>query len=228
MNYELEGRRILIIDPSSEHIGFAIMSCVGDSATIEKAGMLYASSSWDLGRKLHYMYHSIKYLVQHFQVNLIITEMFEMPKFRQMGISVIPTINNNLKMLSYEITSETGGTLDVLEWPISSWRKNLSISWVPAKKASGELIMTPKGNYKQDWKIPAKAKVEEFLKLKIPDQLLANSDLKLRKTPYDLSDCLAISIAYAIKNHYPIIKADLKIFENDHIMKILYTMRKKV
>ena len=228
MIYPLEGRKILFLDPSSEHMGFAIMTCSGDRAIIEKAGMLYASSSWDLGRKLHYMYSAIKYLVLNFQINTIVTEMFEMPKFRQMGISVIPTINNNLKMLSYEITSETGGSIEVVEWPISSWRKNLGISWVPAKKANGELIKTEKGNYKQDWKIPAKNKVEEFLKIKIPDQLLDNSSLKLRKTPYDLSDCLAISIAYALKHNYPIIKSSPEVFENQKIMTILYTMRKKV
>lgn len=228
MNYPLQGKRILFIDPSSEHLGWCIMSYQGNTALIEKSGMLYASSSWELGRKLHYMHHGLKYLVQNFQVNQIVTEMFEMPKFRQMGISVIPTINNNLKMLSYEITSETGGSLDVLEWPISSWRKNLGISWVPAKNSKGELLLTDKGNSKQDWKIPAKIKVEETLKIKIPDQILSNSDLKMRKTPYDLSDCLAISIAYAIKHHYPIIKSSENVFENDKIMTILYTMRKKV
>lgn len=229
MNYSLEGKRFLVIDPSSEHLGFCIMSCSGDTATIEKAGMLYASSSWDLGHKLHYMYEGIKYLVQYFRVNVIVTEMFEMPSFRQMGVSVIPTINNNLKMMAYELNCATGGDIQVVEWPVPSWRAQLGISsGIPALDKHGQIKLTKSGRAKKDFKIPAKNKVEEILNIKIPDKLLNNSDLKFRAVPYDLTDCIAISIAYALKHHYPIIKSSENVFENDKIMKILYTMRKKV
>ncbi len=215
-------KTLLCLDPSSDHLAWSIVSCEGKDALITNCGMLYATSSWELGHRLWYMNRGIRFLVDKFQAQTIVTEMFEMPRGRQQGISVIPTINNNLKILGYE------QDIEVFEYPVPSWRKELNISGIPALDKKGQLIKTKSGRPKKDFKVPTKLKVEEFLDIKIPEKLFNNSDLKLRAVPYDITDCLAISIAYLIKNRYNSIKSSPNMFENTELLKKLYTMRKKV
>ncbi len=190
--------------------------------------MLYASSSWDLGRRLSYMYKSLKFLVQYFSVSYIVTEDYVIPKFRQAGITVIPTINNNLKMLIWEIEEATGKVIDLNEVSTTTWRMHLGIKSVIATDSSGKQIVGPRGKPKKDWKVPCREKVEKDLKLALPDTILANSNLKQRKLPHDVSDVLGISVAEALALGYKQVIASPDLFTNSetiHCIKILYTMR---
>lgn len=216
----------LIIDPSAEHLGWAIMKIQNKKAVITNCGMLYASSSWPLGRRLHYLYKCLKFLVQYFQVNHIITEDFVIPKFRQSGITVIPTINNNLKMLIWELNSSTGSNIDLKEVSTTTWRKNLGISAIPSVSKNGLIKLTASGKHQKDWKVPCRQKVEQILAFKLPETLLANTSLKERVLPHDISDCLGIALAEALEQKCSPV-ANLEILTNSdtiHVVKIMYTL----
>ncbi len=226
LKYPRSGQIVLVLDPSSEHLGWSVMKLDSGTATITNSGMLYASSSWPLGRRLHYMYKSLKYLIGFFKIQFIVTEDFVIPKFRQSGITVIPTINNNLKMLIWEL----GNTIDLNEVSTTTWRKNLGISANPALDKKGQLILNSKGKSKKDWKVPCRTRVEEVLGLKLPKTLLANTNLKERVLPHDVSDCLGIALAEAISLGYPRLKANPDLFTNSEtiqVIKTLYTLIEK-
>lgn len=196
-------------------------------ATITNCGMLYASSSWPLGRRLHYMYKSLKYLIQYFQVDHIITEDFVIPKFRQSGITVIPTINNNLKMLCWELNLATGSKIDLKEVSTTTWRKNLGIQAIPAVDKKGLIKLNGRGKHQKDWKVPCREKVEALIGFKLPETLLANTSLKERVLPHDISDCLGIALAEAIELKCSQLQANPDLFTNPqtiHAIKILYTL----
>lgn len=220
MKYPREGQTILVLDPSAEHMAFSIVKLSSGTATITNSGMLYASSSWSLGRRLYYMYKGLKYIIEFFKVDYIVTEDFVIPKFRQSGITVIPTINNNLKMLIWEL----GNTIELNEVSTTTWRKNLGISSVPALDKKGQLMMSSKGKSKKDWKVPCRQKVEEVLCLKLPKTLLANTNLKERTLPHDISDCLGIAISECIALGYPKIKANPNLFTNSDTIQVIKTL----
>lgn len=222
-----QNKTLLILDPSSNHMAWSIMTLKGDEALIIKTGMLYASSSWDLGHRLFYMYQALKFIINYFSVNHIVTEDFVIPHFRQAGVSVIPTINNNLKMLAYEIEQESKEKIEIEFISVPTWRKHLGISSQPKVDKKGFIIRNKKGKEEKDYKIPCRVKVEEVLKFKLPAEVLANTNLKTRKLPHDISDCLGIAVAYAIKLGTPKIKINPKAFENEELIKNLFIMCKK-
>ncbi len=226
MNYPRNGECLLILDPSGEHLGWTIMKLKSGTATITNCGMLYASSSWELGRRLHYLYKCLKFLIQHFKVNHIVTEDFVIPKFRQSGITVIPTIINNLKMLCWELAPK--GELGLTEVSVPTWRRHLSISAIPLLDKKGKIVLNKKNKPVQDWKTPCATKVQEILKLKLPKEILANTSLSLRATPSDIGDVLGIAVGQAIELHYPKIVANSDLFDHPdtiYVIKMMYTMK---
>ncbi len=228
MNYPRNDDCLLCIDPSGEHCAWSIMKLKDGVAIITNCGMLYASSSWELGRRLNYLYKCLRFLIQYFQVNHIVTEDFVIPRFRQSGITVIPTIINNLKMLCWELNSETGGKIGLTEVSVPTWRKHLGISSIPLLDKKGQLVMNKRNKPVGDWKVPCAIKVQEVLKLKLPAEVLANTSLTPRALSNDISDVLGIAIGQAIELRYPKIQASPDLFDSKdtiHVIKIMFTMK---
>jgi len=227
LKYARNGEILLFIDPSSEHCAFAVATLKNGDFTITNCGMLYASSSWELGQKLYYIYQGLKLIIKHFSITHVITEDFVMPSFRQSGVSVLPTINNNLKMLAWELSlDEFKLTVEFIS--VSTWRHTLGISGEPALDKKGQLVLNKKGKPKKDFKVPTRRKVAELLKIELPVTILSCSNLKEKPLPHDITDCLAIACASAIGMHYPRVTSSPKMFKNEELLTKLYKMRKKV
>ena len=223
MKYPREGQILLILDPSGSSIGWTIAYLKAGTFQITNSGALMASSSWDLGRRLNYMYKGVKHLVQTFKVNLIVSEE-AIVAHGMAGAAVVPTIVNNLKMLTWDLQ----GGLELKTMHVDKWRKLLCISGVPAFDKKGKMITNKRGKQKKDFKVPTAQKVEEMLKFKLPAQILDNRSLKLKDLKNDVSDSLAIAIAYGMELGYPKIQADKDLFTKDETIlaiKALFMMK---
>lgn len=223
MKYPREGQVLLVLDPSSAAIGWSVVTLKSGVFQITNSGALLASSSWDLGRRLNYMYKGVKFLVREFKVNLIVSEE-AIVAHGMAGAAVVPTIVNNLKMLTWDLQ----GGLELITMHVDKWRKLLCISGVPAFDKKGKMITNKRGKQKKDFKVPTAQKVEEILKFKLPDKVLDNRSLKPKDLKDDTSDSLAIAIAFGMDLKYPRITANKDIFdcaETIRIIKVLYTMK---
>lgn len=224
MKYQRDSQVVLIIDPSSDCIGWTIAHLQNGVFTITNSGALTSSSSWELGRKLLYMYNGIKFLAQYYNVNCIVSEEAFVGRGKT-GSTVVPTIVNNLKMLVYDLK----GVFDLETITVDTWRKLLSITGVPLLNANGQLVLNKRGKPKKDFKVPCAIKVKEILKVDIPELILDNRSLKLKKLSDDVTDSLGIAIAFGMSLHYPQIRAEPDLFTGPstiHTIKILYTMIK--
>jgi Holliday junction resolvasome RuvABC endonuclease subunit len=180
---------------------------------ITKCGMIYCSSGWSMGKKLNYIYDAIMFLVLDNTVKHILTEAFFIPfGKRQMGVTIIPTINNILKMLAFDIYKESGSFIDVVEVPTTTWRK-----WL----GSGS-VKDDKG--KRDFKEPCRIKVIEHLGNILPEMVVSNTNLKPRKMPHDITDCLGIAVAHGKELRYPKIAASVDLFDDQKAINILNSL----
>ncbi len=215
MKYPKDGETVLIIDPSSDSIGWSIAKLSKDQFVITNSGALRATSSWSLGRRLFYMYRSIKLLCNHFKVTTIVSE--EAIIARGMaGAAVVPTIVNIIKMLAYELLE-----LDLVLLHVDSWRKQLGISGIPKVDKRGQLVLNKRGKPKKDFKEPCAQKVKEILKIDLPELILDNRNLRQSALKDDVSDSLGIAIAYGMSLNYPIIKASADIFTNSDTINVV-------
>jgi hypothetical protein len=108
----------------------------------------------------------------------VITESFFMnPKLRT-GMSVIPTINGFIEKSCAE------HKVDYAEVSPSTWRKQLDIKFIKDSKG------------KRDYKTPTKEEVENIIG-KLPAEIESNITRKMRATPHDVWDVLAITISEA-------------------------------
>jgi Holliday junction resolvasome RuvABC endonuclease subunit len=213
IKYAKDGENVLVLDPSSEHMAYCIVNPLNGVFNIIKCGMIYCSSGWTMGKKLNYIYDAIMFLVLDNSIKHIITEAFFIPfGKRQMGVTIIPTINNILKMLAYNIFKETGGYISVIEVPTTTWRK-----WL----GSGS-VKDDKG--KRDFKEPCRVKVIEHLGDILPQDVMSNTNLKPRKLPHDITDCLGIAIAHGLELRYPKIVASPDLFNDNKTLNILNSL----
>ncbi len=214
MKYLKDSESVLILDPASDSIGWTIASLKDGKFLITNSGALRATSSWPLGRRLLYMYKSIKTLCEFFKVKTIVSEE-AIVVHGMAGAAVVPTIVNNLKMLAWELQIE----LETLH--VDTWRKQLSITGVPKLDKKGQLVLNKRGKPKKDFKVPAAQKVKEVLKLELPKTLLDNRNLKQSAIKDDVTDSLAISIAYGMTLKYPKIEASGSIFDCPDTLQVI-------
>ena len=219
MIYSQDGKTVLFIDPAAELLGYTVMKFKDGVATVINAGAIYASSSWELGRRLFYMQKCLKWLLGHFKIDHIISEDFVMPKGRQSGVSVVPSVINLLRMLAYELKL----TMETISVP--TWHKNLGISSIPTLDKKGQLVLNARGKPKPDWKTPCRWKVAEILSIKLPKTIMTNTSLDQRDLPFDLTDSLGIALAWSIMHHYPKLVALPTLFETENISKTFYTFK---
>lgn len=177
---------ILAIDPSGEHLAYTFISVDlnANKAVITDSGMIWTKGTFTRGQRFEYMLKSLEWLMtkSSYTPTKIITEQFFINPRLRMGVAVIPIINGFIEMLCSKHSIEYN------ELPPPSWRKELNIK--PVYDAKG----------KRDYKTPTKQVVENTIK-SLPATVLSNVTLKERATPHDLTDSLAIGIAFCYKNN---------------------------
>jgi len=176
-------KRIIVLDPSTSHLSYVYLDLHKDKAVISRVGMLWTKDAWGMGQKLDYMHNALDALVEE-DLDEYHTEAYFVHFSRPVGISAIPTINNIFKMIIFR---KTGKEL-LKEISPTSWRKTLGIK--------AEII---KG--KKDFKVPTKNVVESLVG-KVPEEITSNITGKLRATPHDVTDAMAISLAIAKEKGY--------------------------
>lgn len=174
-------KKILVIDPSGSHLAYALAEVNGDTMTFTNVGMLWVSSKWELGQRLDYMYRGVKLLLnyEHIIVDSVYTEGFFMNKFKMSGVSVIPTINNNIQMAIHQIDTRVG----YKEVSPSTWRNVLGIKHVLNDKGA------------RDYKEPTAQMVKKMVTGKLPEQIVSNITGKQRDLPNDITDVMAITLS---------------------------------
>lgn len=179
---KLSSGYILVIDPSSEHLGYTVSKLDNNHLVIEDIGVLWTKSAWDRGERFTYMANAIQSFINDPRgiVECVSEAFFSNPKM-MMGSSVIPIINGIIEMEIFK----SGKPITYQEVPPTVWRKTLSIK--PAMV-----------NGKRDYKTPTKDKVEELLVFKFPDNIISNITGKDRQLPTDVPDVVAITLAAAI------------------------------
>lgn len=175
--------KLLAIDPSGSHLAYAIVELDLDNKEVHiiNAGMIWTPAAFERGERLRYMQSCIDSLLNNppyyeYVVDAVYSEQFfQNPKMLTGGASIIPTINNFLEMAC----SETG--IKYQELGPTTWRSILGIK--ATKDAKG----------KKDFKEPAKAYVERFIRL--PEKITSNVDGRPRNLPHDLTDAICVALA---------------------------------
>jgi len=198
-------QRLLVIDPSASHLAYVICEIEpGQSMTILRSGMLWTHDKWSLGKRLNYMKYNFTLLMKEFNVEKVYTEQYFMnPKMLSGGTAVIPTINAVLQMC----IDELGKPIEFEEIPPPSWRSILGIK--PSMTKVG-------AKTKRDYKEPTKAIVR--LSIQPPEQITSNITMKLRDTPYDIYDALAMVLALTKKANCNNLILDPKIFTDNELL----------
>jgi len=186
-------KTILVIDPSASHLAYCLADLNKEKNELQifYVGMLWTKSKWKRGLRFYYVqkcvYHLLNSLKDALPSAVYVEGFFANPK-QMFGSAVIPTINGLIECLTvpYKVA--------YFEIPPPTWRSNLGIK--PIKNSIG----------KRDYKVPTKAYVESILG-KLPDEIPSNSNDKMRTTPSDIADVLAITIA--IGKHHGLDKARL-------------------
>lgn len=172
-------KTLLVIDPSSSHLAYVLAVIDQNELVFHKVGMLWTHADWTVGQRLLYMFESFKVLLEQVPPpDSVYTESFFANFKMKTGMSMIPTVNNLLKMAIAKDDKRTGFS----EISPSSWRKTLGI----------KPVLTTEG---KDWKLPTKLKVEELIGVKLPELIQSNITEKQRALPHDITDAMAISIA---------------------------------
>jgi len=181
-----DGDVYLAIDPSSAHLAYVLAECdKGGELHIHSAGVIWVKDSWAKGKKLIYMSYALHYLVNRMLPisKLVFSEQFfANPRMLSSSSSVIPTVNNLLEM-----SCTWPETVPLHLVPPPTWRRILGI----------KAIQTAKG---KDYKQPTADYVKS--KMTVPDEVQSNITGKLRATPHDVTDALAIALAIAKENGY--------------------------
>lgn len=173
---------VLFIDPSASHLSYTMADLDLDKKTFDifYSSQIWTKPKWSRGQRFRYMQTCINFLVEGKAGSLpkaCVTESFFSNPKQMFGSSVVPTINSFLEMAA----SKNGVVYQ--EFGASTWRSILQI----------KAVMT---NGKRDYKTPTLDYVEKILG-KMPETVVSNITGKDRDFPNDVSDCLAIALAFA-------------------------------
>jgi Holliday junction resolvasome RuvABC endonuclease subunit len=181
--FEKGKNTILFIDPSASHLAYCMADLDLDAKKMDiiATGMLWTKGTWQRGKRYKYMQNCINLLFTGY-VNIlpkaVVTEGFFINPKQMFGASVIPTVNAFIEMAADTNKAK------YLEIGPPSWR---SILGIKAQKTAEN---------KRDYKTPTANLVKHRLG-EIPSKMPSNLDKKERKTPNDVTDVLAIALAYA-------------------------------
>lgn len=191
---------ILFLDVSSTCTGWTIASVdfMNRKATIDKAGCIWFNARWENPEKYDYLYNAIQNYFEVVEtIDHIVLEQYSVNTKKGTGCLVSPEIHGVLKAAAFSNGIKTSYITP------QQWRKILGIK--PNITVVGE---TKKREYKE----PTKQKILETIK--VPDQIVSNITQKLRSTPSDIYDSLAISLASLSKWKIKNITADNCKFNN--------------
>lgn len=187
-------KKLLVIDPSSSHLGYVLVDLDNGVAAIESAGMIFTSGTWTKGQRFLYMDQCLKELLQGRSGSIpevAVTEQFFMNPKLVSGVAVVPVVNGLIEKNCAE-----QGLVPYFEVPPPTWRAKLGVK-------ADYVMENVKGvlKKKRDYKTPTIRIVENHLG-KLPATIKSNITLKERDTPHDLADALAIALATVMDNGY--------------------------
>jgi len=192
---------ILILDASSSCTGYAILKTdfVNKKASLTKAGCVWFDDNWGHGRKYDYMYTMLQ---DHFwiveQIDHIIAEQYSINTKKMSGALVSPELHGVIKAAAYSNGVEVSLMLP------QTWRAQLGIK--PVITGTGK-------KKKKDYKTPTAEIVTKTVNL--PVKIISNITKNERQLPNDVTDAIAIAIAWAKKNGITI--TDTNCTFNDYV-----------
>jgi len=175
--------RALFLDISSTCTGYVVASMCRATkvATIHKAGVLWFGKDWPHGQKYRYLQEFIVDVAYvQYRIQDIVAEQYFTNPHSGMGTQVVSEATGAAKASCFEVMPPMGFYLI----PPQSWRAALEIKKDTTKK--GKLA----------FKDPTKAKIEELLKIKLPEKMVSNIDGKSKTTPSDLADALGVCMGW--------------------------------
>lgn len=176
----IANKHILVIDPSASHLAYSLCEVVDNKFIFNSIGMLWTLDKWKNGQKLFYMYYAFRLLLKKaLNLDSVYSESYFVNFKQRMGVSMIPTVNNLLQMVIFEVKKD----IEYAEISASTWRKVLNIT--PFKFDDGS----------KDYKVPTKLRVCEILSTDLPEMLISNVTGKERALPHDVTDCMAIALS---------------------------------
>lgn len=181
----LKESNFIFFDISSTCVGYTVVSLNFENKTadFQSAGAIWLP---DLshGKKYNYMRNAITtYFDIVHKIDYVVYEMYSVNPNKGVGMMVVPEMVGSIKEALAEIGVECSGILP------QSWRAILKIKATSTQKSDGKT--------ERDFKSPTREKVLEYLT--VPEQVVSNVTNNTRKTPSDLYDSLAISIAWLNK-----------------------------
>ena len=176
--HKLEDCKFLFLDASSSCTGYAIakVDFINKKSEIIKAGAIWFDPKWEHAQKYDYMYGVIQtYFEVAEQIDFIVMEQYSVNPSKGVGIMVSPELAGVIKAAAWS------NNVKVRSYVPQSWRKDCGIK--PAFV-----------NGKKDFKAPAKAFVEGFVKL--PEELVSNVTGKPRQAPSDIYDAICLGYGW--------------------------------
>jgi len=193
----IEAVNILFLDISSACTGYSIANVNFTTNKIQftKAGAIWLDPNWSHQEKYSYMFHVVcNYFWVGESIDFIIVEQYSVNPKKMMGINVVSEMQGSIKAAAWENGVKVESILP------QTWRKHLQI----------------KRNAEGDFKAPTKTKILTYVQ--VPEESISNITKKLRQTPTDMYDALAIGIGYLIKIGFLETKMSFdEIKFNDHI-----------
>lgn len=174
----LEGIRVLFLDISSSCTGYAIanLDFKSKSVDFQRAGAIWLDPDWSHQEKYSYMFNAIvNYFWVAEAIDYIVVEQYSINPNRMMGVNVVPEMQGAIKTAAWENGVKVSSILP------QTWRSQLGIK----KDSSG------------DWKEPTKQKIAQYTT--VPVETESNLTRKLRATPSDLYDAMAVGMGWCKK-----------------------------
>lgn len=203
LKLDITKSRVLVIDPSAMHMAYVVAEVDLDTKTSKpiRSGMIWCKSGWSKGQRFSFVDYAIRTLIKEESISDVYTEGFFVNPKMMFGSGVIPTINGLIEMNCYR-----SGINYKQEIPPPTWRAALGLKAIKDSKG------------KRDWKTPTKDIVESKL-VKLPLTLTHNVTGKQKKTPFDISDVLAMYMAICKDNNLTINLPNVDIFSNPLTVK---------
>jgi Holliday junction resolvasome RuvABC endonuclease subunit len=179
----VEAVNILFLDISSSCIGYSIASVNFSTKQVlwKSAGAIWTDPDWSHQEKYSYAFHALSsyfWIVE--AIDYVVVEQYSVNPKKMMGINVVSEMQGAIKAGAWENGVKVTSILP------QTWRSILGIK---------------KDKPNNDWKGPTKTYVNQ--KTQIPADITSNITGKLRQTPSDLYDALAIGMAWLVRLGFP-------------------------
>lgn len=190
-------RYILFLDASSSCTGYSKILVDGDSVAFLSVGCVWFGADWNHGQKYNYLYDLMHN--EFSDIDGLVVEQYSVNMKKGSGILVSPELHGVIKLFSNQMGIE-------MEYIApQTWRSVLGIKATKTKDS--------KGKAKKDFKVPTAEYVKGIIN--VPEVILSNITKKERQTPNDVTDAIALSLAWAKRNKLKIVDNQCQF--NDYI-----------